>query len=107
MSLAHLDLPHPASTCFCSIRLSRFVECDNKPGAHMAMGRWGQEMWLSDRDFLNGLKAAIAAPKVQFAALNLMSNNPGMRWDLEETKRVIGYTPQDGSPGRSAFFNRC
>jgi hypothetical protein len=70
----------------------------------MAMGRWGQEMWLSDRDFLNGLKAAIAAPKVQFAALNLMSNNPGMRWDLEETKRVIDYTPQDGSPAEVPFL---
>lgn len=76
---------------------------DNKPGPHMAMGRWGQEMWLSDRDFLNGMKAAIAAPKVQFAALNLMSNNPGMRWDLEETKRVIGYNPQDGSPAEVPF----
>ena len=27
----------------------------------MAMGRWGQEMWLSDRDFLNGMRAAVDA----------------------------------------------
>ena len=34
---------------------------DNRPGPHMAMGRWGQEMWLSDRDFLSGMRAAIDA----------------------------------------------
>lgn len=69
----------------------------NRPGTHMAMGRWGQEMWLSDRDFLNGMLAAISAKDVPFAVLSLMSNNPGMRWDLSETQRTIGYTAQDGS----------
>ena len=73
---------------------------DNQPGPHMAMGRWGQEMWLSDRDFLNGLRAAIQAKDVPFAALNLMSDNPGMRWNIDETRRVIGYAPQDGSPAK-------
>lgn len=73
---------------------------DNQPGPHMAMGRWGQEMWLSDRDFLSGMRAAINATDVQFAALNLMSDNPGMRWDISETKRAIGYRPQDGSPAK-------
>jgi len=61
------------------------------------MGRWGQEMWLSDRDFLSGMRAAIDAKDVSFAALNLMSDNPGMRWDIDETRRVIEYSPQDGS----------
>lgn len=70
----------------------------NRPGTHMAMGRWGQEMWLSDRDYLSGVQAAITAEGVDFAILNLMSDNPGMRWDIEETKAVIGYRPQDGSP---------
>ena len=70
---------------------------DNRPGPHMAMGRWGQEMWLSDRDYLAGMQAAITAEGVEFAVLNLMSDNPGMRWDIEETKAVIGYQPEDGS----------
>ena len=70
---------------------------DNRPGPHMAMGRWGQEMWLSDRDFLNGMVAAISAVDVDFAVLNLMSDNPGMRWDIGETERLIGYVPEDGS----------
>ncbi|MFK7857806.1 MAG: NAD-dependent epimerase/dehydratase family protein [Granulosicoccus sp.] len=69
---------------------------DNKPGKHMAMGRWGQEMWLSDRDFLNGMQCAIAAENIDYEVLNLMSDNPGMHWDIETTKRVIGYQPQDG-----------
>ena len=63
----------------------------------MAMGRWGQEMWLSDRDYLAGMQAAITAEGVEFAVLNLMSDNPGMRWDIENTKTVIGYEPKDGS----------
>ena len=70
----------------------------------MAMGRWGQEMWLSDRDFLNGMIAAISAKGIQFAALNLMSDNLGMRWDITETKRVIGYDPKDGSLARVTFL---
>lgn len=73
---------------------------NNQAGPHMAMGRWGQEMWLSDRDFLNGMLAAIKAKNVSFATLNLMSDNPGMRWDISETKRVIGYIPKDGSAAR-------
>ena len=72
----------------------------NQPGAHMAMGRWGQEMWLSDRDFLGGMEAAIQAENVSFAVLNLMSDNPGMRWDLAHTRRVIGYQPRDGHTAR-------
>ena len=27
-----------------------------------------------------------------------------MRWDLEETKNVIGYNPQDGSPAEVPFL---
>lgn len=77
---------------------------DNKPGPHMAMGRWGQEMWLSDRDFLNGMRAAIDAKDVSFATLNLMSDNPGMRWDITETKQVIGYDPKDGSPATNSVI---
>ena len=73
---------------------------DNVPGKHMAMGRWGQEMWLSDRDFLSGMKAAIDAKNVQFAVLNLMSDNPGMRWDISETRESIGYEPKDGCPAQ-------
>lgn len=68
---------------------------NNNPGKHMAMGRWGQEMWLSDRDYLNGLQCAIDVENIDFDILNLMSDNPGMRWDIEYTKQTIGYQPKD------------
>lgn len=68
----------------------------NQPGSHMAMGRWGQEMWLSDRDLMSGIISAVTAKEVPFAALNLVSKNPGMRWNIEETITAIGYKPKDG-----------
>lgn len=74
---------------------------NNQPGTHMAMGQWGQEMWLSDRDFLGGMRAAIDAKDISFAALNLVSDNPGMRWDITETRQAIGYSPKDGSPAKT------
>lgn len=38
------------------------------------------------------------ADGVGFAVLNLMSDNPGMRWDIDATRRAIGDAPQDGAP---------
>jgi nucleoside-diphosphate-sugar epimerase len=68
----------------------------NRPGPHMRLGSWGQQMWLSDRDLAQAMERAVEVEHVPFAVLNLMSDNPGMRWDIEATKRVIGYRPQDG-----------
>jgi NAD+ dependent glucose-6-phosphate dehydrogenase len=70
---------------------------ENLPGPHMGWGDWGQAMWLSDRDLCDGFEKAVTAPdSVRFAVLNLMSANPGMRWDIETTKHAIGYAPRDG-----------
>jgi nucleoside-diphosphate-sugar epimerase len=70
----------------------------NRPGAHMGWGAWGQQMWLSDRDLCQGFEKAILAPDtLKFAVVNLMSANPGMRWDLKATEQAIGYVPQDGA----------
>lgn len=71
---------------------------DNQPGTHMAKGKWGQEMWLNDHDFLYGFLAATTAKDVDFAAVNLMSDDPGMRSDLSETMAAIGYRAKDRSP---------
>lgn len=71
-------------------------EPGNRPGPHMSYGSWGQQMWLSDRDLCNGMERAVLADRVPFDVLNLMSDNPGMRWDIERTRRVIGYAPADG-----------
>ena len=72
----------------------------NQPGSHMAMGRWGQEMWLSDRDLMSGVISAVTAKEVSFAVVNLVSENPGMRWNIEETKKAIGYKPEDGATAK-------
>ena len=57
----------------------------------------GQLMWLSDRDLCQAMERAVLADSVGFAVLNLMSDNPGMRWDIETTREAIGYVPQDGA----------
>jgi nucleoside-diphosphate-sugar epimerase len=68
----------------------------NLPGPHMIMGTYGQQLWLSDRDLCHGFERAVLAEGIDFAVLNLMSDNPGMKWDLGPTKRMIGYAPRDG-----------
>jgi nucleoside-diphosphate-sugar epimerase len=70
---------------------------DNRPGAHMGWSTWGQAMWLSDRDLCHAMERAVLADNIGFAVLNLMSDNPGMRWHIETTKRAIGYAPLDGA----------
>jgi len=61
--------------------------------------RWFKEMWLSNRDFCQLFTQAIytdghAWPD-GFVLVNGMSNNRGMRWNLDETKRWLGYQPVD------------
>ena len=79
--------------CF---RIGYLQRGDNVPGTHMGWSGWGQAMWLSNRDLCQAMERAVLADGVGFAVLNLMSDNPGMRWDIETTKRVIGYAPRDG-----------
>jgi hypothetical protein len=40
-----------------------------------------------------GIEADLGA--VPFVVVNGMSNNTGMRWDIEYTKQLLGYAPQD------------
>jgi nucleoside-diphosphate-sugar epimerase len=86
--------------CF---RIGYCQRAENRPGPHMGWADWGQQMWLSDRDLCDGFeKAVTASPDLRFAVLNLMSDNPGMRWDIETTKRTIGYAPRDGHDAQVA-----
>lgn len=70
---------------------------ENNPGSHMEMGLWGQAMWLSDRDFCHGVERAVLAKDIDFLIVNLMSENPGMRWDISKTKACLNYNPKDGA----------
>ena len=80
---------------FLALRIGYFQRGDNVPGAHMEIGEWGQSMWLSNRDMNQAAERSIEAERIGFAVVNLVSNNVGMRWDVEHTRRVIGYVPLD------------
>jgi NAD+ dependent glucose-6-phosphate dehydrogenase len=67
----------------------------NVPGPHMG-GRWAQEKWISDRDLCHLIERAILAEGIGFAVVNAVSDNAGMRWDLEGARRLLGYAPVDG-----------
>jgi hypothetical protein len=79
-----------------SFRIGYCQTGDNLPGPHMGWGVWGQQMWLSNRDLCQAMERAVLVENLPVAVLNLMSDNPGMRWDIETTRRMIGYAPQDG-----------
>lgn len=80
--------------CF---RIGYCQQGDNLPGPQMGWGRWGQEMWLSNRDLCGAMERAVLADGLGFAVLNLMSNNPGMRWDIATTEAVLGWRALDGA----------
>jgi uronate dehydrogenase len=59
-------------------------------------GPWFRLMWLSNRDFCQLMERCIVADLPdRFAVVNGMSANTGMRWDIESTRRLLGYAPQD------------
>ena len=99
---AHFAAAHGMTVICTRIGWTQWTH-DNQPGAHMAMGTWGQEMWLSDRDFLDGMTAAATVAAQGFTSVNLMSDNPGMRWSLDETRRILGFSPQDGAKAQRSF----
>jgi NAD+ dependent glucose-6-phosphate dehydrogenase len=80
---------------FLALRIGYFRRGDNLPGAELQIGAWGQSMWVSNRDMNQAMDKAIAAPPFGFAIVNLESNNIGMRWDIEHTRKIIGYVPLD------------
>jgi NAD+ dependent glucose-6-phosphate dehydrogenase len=78
---------------FLAIRLGWCQPGENQPGPHMAFGRWGQELWLSNDDWRQAVQRACTVCFEGFAVVNVMSDNAGMRWDLTDAERVLGYRP--------------
>ena len=59
-------------------------------------GSWFRLMWLSNRDFCQLMECCLVAELPErFVVVNGMSDNTGMRWDIEPTRRLVGYQPQD------------
>lgn len=54
-------------------------------------------MWLSHRDCLSLVEAALAAD-VTFAIVNGVSDNAGRWFSLDEGRRKLGWQPVDGTP---------
>ena len=55
-------------------------------------------LWLSHRDAAQLIRRSIDAPaSVGFAILNGESDNLLSIWDIEPTKRLLGYQPQDAA----------
>jgi uronate dehydrogenase len=80
-----------------AVRLGWVHPGSNRPqDIPAARGPWFRLMWLSNRDFCHLMERCIVADLPRsFAILNGMSANTGMRWDLEATRRLVGYEPRD------------
>ncbi|MGV3650068.1 MAG: NAD-dependent epimerase/dehydratase family protein [Devosia sp.] len=97
---------------FIALRIGNIWPGANLPGPNLGIGSWGQEMWLSNRDFLACMDGVVSAAPTGFGIFNLVSDNPGMRWDIAPTRRALGYAPRDGaapvmSPGVIAEDERA
>lgn len=82
------------------------INTSGLPGAESGIGpdaerdlRWFRNMWLSNGDFLRVMERALLADASAWPApgivVNGMSANRGMPWDIDATRTMIGYEPQD------------
>ena len=80
------------------VRLGWILTGANEPHSIPAdCDPWFRVMWLSNRDLCQVMEQAIRVdPNLRFAIVNAMSDNRGMRWDIEQTKNLLGYCPRDG-----------
>lgn len=57
---------------------------------------WYRLMWLSNRDYAQLVQRCLVADLPErFVIVHGMSDNTGMRWDLDSTRRLLGYDPAD------------
>lgn len=101
-------------TTFACVRIGWCQPGDNLPatlsgtGSHFhaqstsaadATDRWFKEMWLSNRDFGQLFQRAIEADGDPWPDGSIlvhgMSNNAGMKWNIDATRQYLGYQPQD------------
>jgi uronate dehydrogenase len=80
-----------------AVRLGWVLPGDNRPQDIPADREdWFRLMWLSNRDYCQLMEKCVTADEsLRFAVVNGMSANTGMRWDIEHTRRTVGYEPQD------------
>src|ERR1700722_17187351 len=88
-----LMLGEPTGMSVLCLRIGYCQPGENHPGPHMAFGRWGQEMWLGNRDWEQAVVKSTTALFKGAAIVNIVSRNVGMRWDLGEAQAAIDYEP--------------
>jgi nucleoside-diphosphate-sugar epimerase len=82
------------------------INTSGLPGEDASIGpdterdlRWFRNMWLSNRDFAAVMERALLADAQAWPepgiVVNGMSANRDMPWDIETTRRLIGYEPRD------------
>ena len=89
------------------LRIGWVMEPDDPSFAPSALS-----LWLSHRDCAQLIERSIdAPPSVGFAVVYGMSRNSLGIWDIEGSKRIIGFDPQDGAgeewhpqPGRQGII---
>jgi uronate dehydrogenase len=80
-----------------AVRIGWVRPGENRPqDIPVQRGAWFRLMWLSNRDYCQLMERCLTADvRGGFVVVNGMSANTGMRWDLEATRRFVGYEPQD------------
>jgi nucleoside-diphosphate-sugar epimerase len=91
---------------FLALRIGWCQPGENRPGPDMWMGRWGQQLWLSNEDWAQAVRRSCMSPFTGSAVLNVMSDNAAMRWDLSDTLEVLGYAPLSRSTPRTTMTTR-
>jgi len=75
------------------------AESHPDPEGYRRAESWFRLMWLSNRDFAHLFDRAVNADADGWPApaivVNGMSDNTGMAWSLDETRRYLGYQPSD------------
>ena len=76
-----------------SLRIGWVMTPDNPSFSPAALS-----LWLSHRDAAQLIQRSIDAPlSVGFAIVNGESDNTLSIWDIESTRRILGYVPEDGA----------
>jgi nucleoside-diphosphate-sugar epimerase len=88
-ALAHMYAYKMGMSCLV-LRIGWVVAEDNP------RGNWGRMVWCSQRDVVQLVEKAILAPAdLRFDVFYGHSNNLYNLVDLEHTRKVLGYEPQD------------
>ena len=96
-----------ATKCYCEALCSCYAETTDLSVVVLRIGdfeEYGSDeirnafdcsAWISPRDIAQLIRCSIEAPDVRFFIGHGVSNNRIKRLDLAETRRVLGYEPQD------------